>query len=154
MKEISRKDVTRAKSRAVTGSVEEISNAILSIMARCKGRENSITLGELYEELYGVLPDRDNLSDWWRLRFISQSINNIRRNSKCFIVASNTVSKGWHYYVPVNVSELRTYVTRGNKLINGIKAQRERAFTSVREGWYNEDWALGNTDIKKIGGGE
>lgn len=133
--EKSRYDVSNITARKVAEN-------IMGEMEDHIGINKSITRRKLFVVVFGVEESKLKPLNQFLLKdLLYQAITYLRKKTNCFIVAHRT-PKGWEYFIPTTMAELKTYKRYTAERIKSLQDLEKRAEKSVRERWYEQEWEL------------
>jgi predicted DNA-binding transcriptional regulator len=119
-----------------------VAQDIMKEMKKHIGDKNPINRERLFNKVFGLKEtELRPLNSYLLKELLYSAITYLRKNTHCFIVAKKT-SKGWAYYIPTNMNELKTYKHYTAERIKSLEELERRAEESVKQKWYEEDWTL------------
>jgi hypothetical protein len=115
-------------------SLAEIVNELKRIFKYAVGREEGLTMEQIYEEVYGRVDSNPYLR-MFKIQLIQVGINFLKKRTNFFII-SDTKDKERVWYVVHNLNEAQSYCNECDKKIGGFKYMKKRCVDVVQRKLY------------------
>lgn len=127
-----------------------ISKKLLEVMKEHIGKDNAINKSQLFEKLYNIEENENNLNHWFIWDLTKKAMHYVRKTTKCFIAMRRTNGAQYEFFVVEDRNDAKEYVDVINKNIKQMKSMITRAITAADENWSDMEWVLSGSSVKKL----